>query len=53
MLSVPPAGVSHGDELGYLFPVEMMPAEDVRPGDVDLLVRDRWTRILSNFAKHG
>ncbi|KAE8739458.1 Carboxyl/Cholinesterase 51, partial [Frankliniella occidentalis] len=46
-------GVSHGDELGYLFPVEMMPAEDVRPGDVDLLVRDRWTRILANFAKHG
>ncbi len=48
-----PTGACHGDELGYLFPVEMMPAEDVRPGDVDLLVRDRWTRILANFAKHG
>ncbi|KAK3921681.1 Esterase B1 [Frankliniella fusca] len=46
-------GVSHGDELGYLFPVEMMPAEDVRPWDIDMLVRDRWTRILANFAKYG
>lgn len=46
-------GVSHGDELGYLFPVEMMPAEDIRPGDVDLLVRDRWTRMVANFAKFG
>lgn len=46
-------GVSHGDELGYLFPVEMMPAEDVRPGDAEIVVRDRWTRTLANFAKFG
>lgn len=48
-----PAGVSHGDELGYLFPVDMMPAEDIHPGDADLLVRDRWTRMVANFAKFG
>lgn len=38
---------------GYLFPVEMMPAEDIQPGDVDLTVRDRWTKIVANFAKFG
>lgn len=46
-------GVSHGDELGYLFRVGLLPEIQLGPESPDLLYRKRLLKLWVNFMKTG
>ncbi|CAH0550113.1 unnamed protein product [Brassicogethes aeneus] len=44
-------GVSHADDLGYLFKSALTP--DIEPGSMEDIGRRRFCRMWTNFAKYG
>lgn len=47
------AGVSHGDELGYLFRIGILPEIQLGPESKDLLIRKRMLKLWYNFITTG
>ncbi|XP_052128544.1 cholinesterase 1-like isoform X4 [Frankliniella occidentalis] len=46
-------GMSHGDELGYIFRVTLLPEIPLGPENPDLIFRNRMIKMFTNFVKTG
>jgi hypothetical protein len=46
------AGVSHGDEIGYLFHTGMLEL-DLDPSSLEFKILSRMVKLWTNFAKSG
>jgi carboxylesterase type B len=44
-------GVSHGDDIGYLFKTKLTP--ELQPGSLEELSVNRFVKYWTNFAKFG
>lgn len=47
------SGACHGDELGYLFRVNLSADKIPQPDEETLIVRSQMVRLWANFAKSG
>ena len=47
------AGVSHGDELGYLFRCSILPELQLGPDSPDIICRKTLIKLWTNFITTG